>query len=111
LDKAAGLNSTHALINMIVFVICSLVLLLRVSCTWSNRKRGSRKGQVSGMKSVNMKIGEAAAAAMQAIGVAHDAGSERILNMVIPVATALAPDRGIDAVAQLRAAVAETPRS
>ena len=55
--------------------------------------------------------GEAAAAAMQALGVAHDAGSERIVNMVIPVATALAPYRGIDAVAQLRAALAGTPRS
>ena len=54
---------------------------------------------------------EAAEVATQALGVAHDSGSERIVNMVIPVATALAPYRGIDAVAQLRAALAETPHS
>ena len=53
--------------------------------------------------------GEAAAAAVQALGVARDAGSERIVGMVIPVATALAPYRSIDAVAQLREALAETP--
>ena len=51
--------------------------------------------------------GEAATAAMQALGVARDAGSERIVSMVIPVATALAPYRGINAVAQLREALAE----
>ena len=55
--------------------------------------------------------GEAAAAAMQALGVARDAGSERIVSMVIPVATALAPYRSIDAVAQLRETLAESPRS
>jgi hypothetical protein len=54
LGQAAGLNSTPALINMIVFVICSQVL--RVPCTRSNRKRGSRRGQVGGMRSVNVKV-------------------------------------------------------
>ena len=49
--------------------------------------------------------GEAAAAAMQALEVARDAGSERIVSMVIPVATALARHRGIDAVAQLQEAI------
>jgi tetratricopeptide (TPR) repeat protein len=51
--------------------------------------------------------GEAAAAAMQALEVARDAGSERIVSMVIPVATALARHRGIEAVAQLNEALAE----
>ena len=54
--------------------------------------------------------GEAAIAAMQALAVARDAGSERIIGMVIPVATALAPYRSIDAVAQLREALAGTRR-
>jgi tetratricopeptide (TPR) repeat protein len=55
--------------------------------------------------------GQAAAAAMQALGVARDAGSERIVSMVIPVATALAPYRRIEAVAQLRETLAGSPRS
>ena len=54
---------------------------------------------------------EAAITATQALAVARDAGSERIVNMVIPVATALAPYRSIDAVAQLRDALAGTRRS
>jgi hypothetical protein len=52
---------------------------------------------------------EAAVTAAQALGVARDAGSERIINMVIPVGTALARYRGIEAVARLREALAETP--
>ena len=55
--------------------------------------------------------GEAAITATQALAVARDAGSERIVSMVIPVATALAPYRSIDAVAQLREALAGTCRS
>ena len=54
---------------------------------------------------------EAAITATQALAVARDAGPERIVNMVIPVATALAPYRSIDAVAQLREALAGTRRS
>jgi tetratricopeptide (TPR) repeat protein len=52
---------------------------------------------------------EAAVTAAQALGVARDAGSERIINMVIPVGTALARYGGIEAVARLREALAETP--
>ncbi len=52
---------------------------------------------------------EAAAVAAQALGVARDAGSARIISMVIPVATALAPYRHIETVASLQAALAETP--
>jgi hypothetical protein len=52
---------------------------------------------------------EAASMAEQALGVARDAGSARIVSMVIPVATALAPYRHIEAVASLHAALAETP--
>jgi tetratricopeptide (TPR) repeat protein len=51
---------------------------------------------------------EAAVTAAQALGVARDAGSERIVSMVIPVGTALARYRGIEAVARLREALAET---
>jgi hypothetical protein len=52
---------------------------------------------------------EAAAVAAQALGVARDAGSARIVGMVILVATALAPYRHIETVASLHAALAETP--
>jgi tetratricopeptide (TPR) repeat protein len=51
--------------------------------------------------------GEAAAAALQALEVARDAGSERIVSMVTPVATALARHRRIAAVAELQEALAE----
>ena len=54
------------------------------------------------------EAGEAAVTATQALAVARDAGSERIVSMVIPVATALAPYRSINAVAQLREALAGT---
>jgi tetratricopeptide (TPR) repeat protein len=52
--------------------------------------------------------GEAAMAATQALGVACDAGSERIVSMVIPVAAALAPYRYMEAVARLHEVLAET---
>jgi tetratricopeptide (TPR) repeat protein len=51
--------------------------------------------------------GEAATTAMQALAVARDAGSERIVSMVIPVAAALARHCDIEAVAQLHEALAE----
>jgi hypothetical protein len=51
---------------------------------------------------------EAAVTAAQALGVARDAGSERIVSMVIPVGAALARYRSIEAVARLREALAET---
>ena len=57
------------------------------------------------------EAGEAAITATQALAVARDAGSERIVSMVIPVATALAPYRSINAVAQLREALAGTRHS
>ena len=44
---------------------------------------------------------------MQALEVARDAGSERIVSMVIPVAAALARHRDIEAVARLQEALAE----
>ncbi len=52
--------------------------------------------------------GQAATAAAQALDVARDVGSERIVNMVIPVATALAPYLHLEAVAGLHEALAET---
>src|SRR5438874_8542035 len=48
---------------------------------------------------------EAAAVAMQALEVARDAGSERIVSMVTPVATALAPHRRMEAVGRLHEAL------
>ena len=51
---------------------------------------------------------EAAEVATQALGVARDSGSERIVRMVIPVATALVPYRHIEAVAGLHEILAET---
>ena len=53
---------------------------------------------------------EAGAAATQALGVAHNAGSDRIVSMVIPVATSLAPYRRLRAVARLNEALADTAR-
>jgi hypothetical protein len=50
----AGLNSTPGLIGMIVIVICSQ--LLHVSYNRSNRQ-GDKKGKVSRMRSMHIKIG------------------------------------------------------
>jgi hypothetical protein len=46
--------------------------------------------------------------ALSALDVARDAGSERIVSMVITVAAALAPYRHLEAVAGLHEALAET---
>jgi len=51
--------------------------------------------------------GEAAATAVEALGVARSAGSERIARMVMPVAEAVAPYRSERSVAQLLALIAE----
>jgi hypothetical protein len=73
------------------------------------RDRGvALSGQAAAFAAIG-EPGEAATAAMQALGVARDAGSDRIINMVIPVATALAPYRSIEAVGRLHAALAESP--
>lgn len=53
LRAGAGLNSTPALISMIVSVIFSKAL--HVSHTRSNRQRG-KNGQVSNMKSTKVKV-------------------------------------------------------
>ena len=45
---------------------------------------------------------------MQALGVARDTGSDRIISMVIPVATALAPYRSLEAVGRLHEVLAES---
>jgi hypothetical protein len=78
-------------------------------------KRGHRRdrgvalsGQAAAFAAIG-EPGEAATAAMQALGVARDAGSDRIINMVIPVATVLAPYRSIEAVGRLHAVLAESP--
>jgi transcriptional regulator with XRE-family HTH domain len=51
---------------------------------------------------------EAAAAATEALGIAQDSGSGRILRMIAPVAAALEAHSQLEAVAGLRAALAET---
>jgi tetratricopeptide (TPR) repeat protein len=74
--------------------------------------RRDRGVALSGQAAALAAIGEpreAATAAMQALGVARDTGSDRIINMVIPVATALAPYRHIEAVARLHEVLAESP--
>jgi tetratricopeptide (TPR) repeat protein len=50
---------------------------------------------------------EAARVAMQALGVARDSGSGRVLSMIVPVAAGL--DSGADVVDRLRSALAGTP--
>jgi hypothetical protein len=54
LRKGAGLNSTPGLIGMIMFIICSQ--LLHVSYNRTNRRR-DKKGKVSRMRSMRIKIG------------------------------------------------------
>jgi tetratricopeptide (TPR) repeat protein len=71
------------------------------------RDRGVALSALAAAHAAIGEPGEAAAAAMQALEVARDAGSERIISMVIPVATALARHRSIEAVAQLQQAIAE----
>jgi len=52
---------------------------------------------------------EAATAAMQALNISRDSGSERITRMVVATAGVLAPHSEMEAVAGLRAALAEIP--
>ena len=71
------------------------------------RDRGVALSALAAAHAAISEPAEAAAAAMQALDVARDAGSERIVSMVTSVATALARHRGIEAVAQLQEALAE----
>jgi plasmid maintenance system antidote protein VapI len=52
---------------------------------------------------------EAATVAVQALNISRDSGSERITRMVVATAGVLAPHSELEAVARLRAALAETP--
>ena len=54
LPGSAGLNSTPGLIGMVMFIICSQ--LLHVSYNRTNRQR-DKKGKVSRMRSMRIKIG------------------------------------------------------
>jgi transcriptional regulator with XRE-family HTH domain len=71
------------------------------------RDRGVALSALAAAHAAIGEPGEAATAAIQALEVARDAGSERIVSMVIPVATALARHRDIEAVAQLQQAIAK----
>jgi transcriptional regulator with XRE-family HTH domain/tetratricopeptide (TPR) repeat protein len=55
------------------------------------------------------ELAEAATVAVQALDIARDSGSERIARMVAGTAAVLAPHSEVEAVAGLRAALAETP--
>jgi tetratricopeptide (TPR) repeat protein len=73
------------------------------------RDRGvALSGQAAALAALAEPRG-AAAAAGQALGIARDAGSQRILHMVARAASALAPYGDLATVAELRAALAETP--
>jgi tetratricopeptide (TPR) repeat protein len=71
------------------------------------RDRGVALSALAASLAALREPGEAAAVAMQALEVARDAGSERIVSMVIPVMTALAPHRHIEAVGRLQEVLAE----
>lgn len=71
------------------------------------RDRGVALSALAAAHAAIGEPGESAIAALQALEVARDAGSERIVGMVTPVATALARYRGIEAVAELKEALAE----
>jgi hypothetical protein len=72
------------------------------------RDRGVALSALAAARAALGEPGEAAAAAAQALDIARDAGSERIVSMVIPVAAALAPYRHLEAVAGLHEALVET---
>ena len=72
------------------------------------RDRGVALSALATARAAIGEPGEAATAAAQALDVARDAGSERIVGMVIPVAAALAPYRHLEAVAGLHECLAET---
>ncbi len=71
------------------------------------RDRGVALSALAAAHAATGEPSEAAIAALQALEVARDAGSERIVSMVTPVATALARHRGIEAVAELQEALAD----
>ena len=73
--------------------------------------RRDRGVALSGQAAALAAAGEAeqaAVAAGQALGIAQDSGSGRILNMVIPLADRLRPYGHLEPVAQLRAALSQT---
>jgi tetratricopeptide (TPR) repeat protein len=72
------------------------------------RDRGVALSALAAALAALREPGEAAAVAVQALEVARDAGSERIVSMVIPVVTALAPHRHMEAVGRLHEILAET---
>ncbi len=71
------------------------------------RDRGVALSALAAAFAATGEPAEAAVAATQALCVARDAGSERIVSMVIPVGTALWRYRGIEVVARLHEALAE----
>jgi tetratricopeptide (TPR) repeat protein len=72
------------------------------------RDRGVALSALAAAHAALGEYGDAAAVATQALQVALDAGSERIVSMVTSVATALVPHRRIEAVAALHEILAGT---
>jgi tetratricopeptide (TPR) repeat protein len=71
------------------------------------RDRGVALSALAAALAALREPGEAASVAVQALEVARDAGSERIVSMVIPVLTALAPYQHMEAVGRLREVLAD----
>ena len=72
------------------------------------RDRGvALSGQAAALAAAGEAV-QAAVAAGQALGIAQDSGSGRILNMVIPLADRLRPYGHLEPVAQLQAALSQT---
>ena len=72
------------------------------------RDRGVAFGHQAAALAATGEPVESAAAAMQALDIARDSGSGRIVRRVIEVAEALAPHGELEAVAGLKAALADT---
>lgn len=72
------------------------------------RDRGVAFGHRAAALAATGEPVESAAAAMQALDIARDSGSGRIVRRVIEVAEALAPHGELEAVAGLKAALADT---
>jgi transcriptional regulator with XRE-family HTH domain len=73
------------------------------------RDRGVALSQQAAALAALGEHAEAALMATQALGIARDSGSGRILRMIVPVAAALETHSHLEAVAGLRAALAKVP--
>jgi transcriptional regulator with XRE-family HTH domain len=92
-----------------VNAVAALDTALRSLSPVYRRDRGvALSGQAAAFAAMG-EPAEAAAAATQALGIARDGGSGRILRMIVPLTAALEPHSHLEPVSGLRAALAETP--